>query len=158
MGFNPLNIMEWAMSEYEVAKFAPVSNDANASSQKLYIPKLMPLISFGAPKITSESLNKSIFLNADECKISVSSTIQSQNYKTVPKPANRKFERILLTQGVTMQVEVKNGNPDQMYISTKVDPSSSDKVSESYEYILEGTGSISETSISVKGKIVEKHS
>ena len=167
MGFNPLNLEKWKMEEFEVAKFSPIKNDANAHQQKLFIPKLMPMISFGTPKNSTESLDKSIFINDPACKPSPDSTVQTQNFKTVPKPDNRKFARTVLTQGVTMQVEVKNGNPDEMYISTKVDPSSDEKRIEEYkiEFETEGTGTgITATGVPVeiltlkmKGKEQDQH-
>ena len=50
---------------------------------KIYIPTLMPEISMGVARITPASLNKSCFSNAQDCKPSISSMINTQNYVTV---------------------------------------------------------------------------
>ena len=49
---------------------------------RVYIPSLMPNISMGRPKTTPVSLNRSCFCNANECKPSVSTTINTQNFVT----------------------------------------------------------------------------
>lgn len=132
MGFNPENIEEWSMGEYEKAKYSPISGNSNASNLQLYIPKLMPQINFGVPKVVPLPINKSILVNDEECKPTISTTINTQNYKTVPRTNNRKFGRIELKQGAEVQVEVKDKNPDTMYVSTKIDNSSGDVVTETY--------------------------
>lgn len=143
MSFNPLNMKEWSMSEFEIAKYSPPIGDPNAVSSQLYIPKLMPLIQFDAPKIIPKSLSKACFINDEACKPSPAAQINTQNYKTILKPTNRRFFREKYTQGEVMQVEVKNGNPDEMYISTKVDNSSGKTVTETYYHnVHKGKGTV----------------
>ena len=55
-------------------------------SLKVYIPSLMPNITMGLPKSTPVALNKSCYCNASECKPSVSSQLNTQNYVTADKP------------------------------------------------------------------------
>lgn len=143
MSYSPENLEEWSLGEFEIAKYSLPIGDPNATTSSLYIPKLMPLISFGSPKVTPKSLNKSCFVNDDSCKPTPASTINTQNYKTVPKPTNRRFFRVNYTQGEIMQVEIKNGNPDDMYISTKVDNSSGKTVTETYYHnVHKGKGTV----------------
>ena len=49
---------------------------------KVYIPTLMAHITMGVAKITPISLNKSCYCNASECKPSIASYINTQNYVT----------------------------------------------------------------------------
>ena len=49
---------------------------------KVYIPELMPNIPMGIPKIIPVSLNKSCYCNSTDCRPSVASQIQTQNFVT----------------------------------------------------------------------------
>lgn len=137
------NLKNWSMGEFEIAKYSPISGDSNASNLQLYIPKLMPLISFGKPKVTPIPLDKSILENDDSCKPSVNSMIKTQNYRTVPRTNNRKFARIQFLQGAEIQIEVKDGDPDNLYVSTKIDNSTKDVVTETYKAsTIKGKGTV----------------
>lgn len=166
MAINPNNIEDWYLEEYEVAKVSPISCASNGGSLQLYIPKLMPLISFGIPKASPETLSKSIFINDDTCKPNVSSTIMSQNYKTVTRPTNRKFYKDTLKSGMQVQVEVKHNNPQEIYVSTKIDPSVGATVREGYFYEkfegegeieLNCSGTVGPNGFSVTGKFVNSN-
>lgn len=76
MPFVKLN--EKVQCQYVQSK--PYGSDSG--SLALYCPSLMPLISMGSPKSTPFSLNKSAYCNANDCKPSVSSKINTQNYIT----------------------------------------------------------------------------
>lgn len=49
------------------------------------VPKLMPLIPVGEPRVTKGTINRSIFCNASECKPVPSHVISLQNYITIPR-------------------------------------------------------------------------
>lgn len=132
MSFSPTNIENWSLGDTEIAKYAPNAGSSNAPSLLLYIPKLMPKIAFGVPKVTPVPLNKAILINDDACKPAISATISSQNYKTVPRANNRKFARVNFTHGAEIQVSCTEGDPDTLTISTKVDNSIGSVVTETY--------------------------
>jgi hypothetical protein len=77
------------LSEYIQALYVQ-SNPYGSSTGnlKVYIPSLMPLIGMGNPKITPVSLNKSCYCNAIDCKPSVASRINTQNFVTAQAPSN----------------------------------------------------------------------
>ena len=60
---------------------------SSSGSLKVYIPAIMPQITMGSPKITPVSLNQSCFINSDDCKPSISSMLNTQNYVTAKKPS-----------------------------------------------------------------------
>ena len=116
-------VSQWSLADEEVAKISAYGPVPTSPTQNLYITKLMPQISFGKPKSTSVALNKSCICNDTKCKPAVSSRISSKNYVTLSTQANRSFKHNYFHPGDTVQVEVRNDNPDDMYLSTKVDPS-----------------------------------
>ncbi len=119
--FNPSNIEKWELGDAEIGKVCPTPRAYANSSLQLNIPKLMPLIPLGKPKITNISLSKGCYANANN--IAVSRTIATQNYITVNHQANRSFRNTYLSHGDTVLVEVHNKNPDTIFISTKIDKS-----------------------------------
>ena len=58
----------------------------SSGSLKVYCPSLMPNIGMGVPKVTPVSLNKSAYCNANDCKPTISSKINTQNYLTALAP------------------------------------------------------------------------
>lgn len=118
---NPLNIEKWSISDFEHGKYSPVVGASNASPLKLHIPKLMPMIGFGVPTVSSVGLSKSCFVNGSA--ISVSSTTSVQNYLSVPQQDNRRFSLPIFRNGDVIMVEIHNKNPDTRFITTKVDNS-----------------------------------
>lgn len=91
MASLPINTTKWKVSSVEVARYAPKRGNANASSLKLYIPKLMPLIAEGTPKQEIHSILSTCYANASACKPSIAKTIKTQNYITVPRHINQPF-------------------------------------------------------------------
>lgn len=119
--FNPTNIEKWELGDSEIGKVCQSPRIYANSNLQLNIPKLMPLIPLGKPKVTNISLSKGCYANANN--IAVSRTIGTQNYITVSHQANRSFRNSYLSQGTTVLVEVHNKNPDTIFISTKIDQS-----------------------------------
>ena len=60
----------------------------SAGSLKVYIPSIMNpnFIPMGLPKLTPVSLDKSCYSNAGDCKPSVASMLNTQNFATAAKP------------------------------------------------------------------------
>ncbi len=55
---------------------------SSRGSLRVYIPTIMPSIAMGTPKIIPISLNKSCYCNANDCRPSVASQINTQNFVT----------------------------------------------------------------------------
>ena len=62
---------------------------SSSGNLKVYIPSLMPLIPMGTPKVTPVALHKSCYSNASDCKPSVDSKINTQNYVTAESAYNQ---------------------------------------------------------------------
>lgn len=54
------------------------------NTMKMYCPSLMPQISKGTPLVIRTYMTQSPFINSPECRPSFSSSIETQNYITVP--------------------------------------------------------------------------
>lgn len=123
MANQPKNMTEWSVDRQEIAYYAPTEGESNASSLKLYIPKILPLVPFDTPKQIVVSLSKSFLLNADQCKPSIAATTRTQNYLTVPRYANNNFYYSLLKHGSRVIVDVLNRNVDTLRVTNREDPS-----------------------------------
>lgn len=119
---NPVNTEKWEVKYQELAWTAPPSC-STSSPLLLYIPKLMPMIGFGAPKITPRGLSDGCYCNAEECKPSVSKTISVQNYCTVPIYDNNEFICSIFYQGARIKVDFFNGSVDEIYATNRIDES-----------------------------------
>jgi hypothetical protein len=71
--------------------FLTTSSHYTSGSFRLYIPKLMPLMSLGQPSITNWIFNNNIFLNDADCKPTTGQKITTQNFITVGRHHNRDF-------------------------------------------------------------------
>lgn len=122
---DPANVEKWSLGNIEVGLFMyhPKPYGPSSGTLKLNIPKLMPMISGFDPKITVKSINKSCYINDSACKPSVGTTINTQNYKSVPPQDNREFKKPVFWRGDRIFVEIRNGNLDTMFLSTKEDNS-----------------------------------
>jgi len=116
-------IQSWFMPEKVVGKYANTSGSSGSSSHPVYIPALMPLISFGKKTTTSNALRSSCFCNDSKCKPAISGSIITQNYITVPVYEHQDFSLPRFTLGATMQIDALNGDYDELRISHKQDSS-----------------------------------
>lgn len=117
-----INNKEWKMGTEEVAKFSEPTSATGASQFRMYIPKLMPLVSFGNPLQVPVVLNPTIFINDPSCKPAPSQQIVTQNYITIPRTLRGSFKLIKIGQGQEIKVEVLNGNEDTIRLKNDVDP------------------------------------
>lgn len=142
MAYNPNNIQEWKLNDYEIAKTCETVK-SESGKFKLFIPKLMPLINYGKPTKTKQYISSSIFANADECKPSISTTVTTQNFRTLCMLDNDEFSKTLIPSDTEIQIEIKNGNPDSMYITSKIDNSAGENVTKTFDSELcNGSGSM----------------
>jgi hypothetical protein len=121
---NNTNLTTWTINDNEIGKYTISPKGSSGGTLPLYIPKLMPLISMGKRKTTTTGINSSCYCNASECKPNIgSTTVSIQNFINVPPQSNRSFSLPIFYYGDTIQVEVHNGNVDELYLSTRVDNS-----------------------------------
>lgn len=121
------NLTKWELNDTEVAYYVRSPYGSSSGSLPLYIPKLMPNISMGKARSTRVNLNKSCYCNDSGCKPAVSSQLSSQNYLTISPQQNRSFREPHFRYGAKIQIEVHNQNDYEMYITTKIDNSTTIK-------------------------------
>jgi len=119
---NPVNTEKWEVKSQELARTSP-PQCSTSSPLRLHIPKLMPLIGFGAPKVSTASVSDGCFCNDKACKPSVASTIGTQNYVTVPIYDNNEFQCPIFYQGARVKVDFFNGSVDEIYATNRIDES-----------------------------------
>lgn len=118
------NIKQWKLEKKEIAIILPKSCGANGDLQ-VNIPKLMPLISRGKPKVSPPfGLSAGCLCNSGDCKPTVSSQICSQNFITVPHCPNRDFQNGTFYEGDKLYVEFENDDIYQMHTDNSMDVSS----------------------------------
>ena len=109
------NLTSWKLGTTEIGK----SCGSNSGSKfRVYIAKILPLISFGSPSAKSVTLNKGCFCNANACKPSISSNVSTRNYIEIPLADNTHIHSA--TNGKLLKIEVLSGNIDKMYIVSKI--------------------------------------
>lgn len=113
----------WHMPHVVSALYSRSTGSSRASSHPVYIPALMPLITFGPMKNTSKPIRSSCFCNDSKCKPSLGSSINTQNYIDVPVYDNNEFRLPTFHLGYSIQVEALSGDYDTLRISNRVDNS-----------------------------------
>lgn len=117
------NIKKWKLEPMEIGIYLPIVGSSSGPFP-LNIPKLMPDIPRGIPKVNSPvGLSDGCFCNSSQCKPVVSKTIVFQNFYTVPLHDNRGFKAPLFRSGAVMQVDFENGDVYQAKVNNKVDNS-----------------------------------
>ena len=121
------NLERWYLNKTEIAynleKTAQSYGDTEAASWKLYVPKIMPLITMGIPKESTEQLSSSMFINEKSCKPTIQSTIKTRNYILATRPANCSFRYQFKKHGIQLEVEVLHQNLDNLRITNTIDNS-----------------------------------
>lgn len=121
------NIKRWNLGKTEIAynleKTATTTSSTEAPEWKLYIPKIMPMITMGLPKETTVQLPASPFINDKGCKPVINSTIKSRNYLLASRPANCSFAYARKRHGIELEVEVLHENLDNLRITNTIDNS-----------------------------------
>lgn len=120
------NFHDWKLDNYIVGFTCIPPYTSSGGAQLLYVPSIMPQISIGRgrPKSQRAPLNKSCFINDDKCKPAVSNQTTIQNYITVSPADNQGFSAPVFYDGSRIPIEVTNGDPDKLTLSTKEDTSS----------------------------------
>lgn len=111
----------------------------------VYVPKILPLISFDHPKTSVHSLSTSGMLNASTCKPPVSANVTTRNYIRIPIAKSSISEGILknvkysahdqyggihvvsasyqynAAHGTAFKIEIHNQNVDKMSVVSEYD-------------------------------------
>ncbi len=91
---------------------------------KVYCPTLMPKVPMGLAKTLSPvTINKSMFCNSDECKITPMSKVTPQNFLTARTYKHTEFQRPHLDFGVTIEIKANDHDFQDTNITTNKDPS-----------------------------------
>lgn len=85
----------------------------NVGDYKIHSTTLMPNITFDLAKIIPNSINKSIFMNADDTSLTFSTQIQTQNYLTTYFVGSAPLEYYgpKTKMGRQFELVCTNGNP-----------------------------------------------
>ena len=117
------NVHSWFMPDIVKGKYAQRSGSSSASTLPIYIPALMPKISFGVKKTSSKSLQKSCYCNDTKCKPPVASSIQTQNYLDIQVYEHNEFRLPYFRLGDEFYIDAIDGNYDQLRITNRQDDS-----------------------------------
>ena len=80
-----------------------------------HVPKIMPLIPMDdKPKAVKEPLVKSSILNAKRCKPAIAKSVNTLNYMTLP--CDMQVNGALVEKYTKVQLQVRNGSPDQVIV------------------------------------------
>lgn len=116
-------IKEWQLNKQEVGYNVEAGSghySAGASTWKIYIAKLMPMVTKGYAKLTTIKLDSSLFSNASGCMPVSQSTIHSQNYITVSR-GEYSFSNPYKNHNMQVEIEVLNDNMDNLRVTNYID-------------------------------------
>ena len=102
------NLKSWSLGTVEYGKYL----SSAGTKVRVWVGKVMPLMKMGKPKTVRVGLNKGCLINDTKCKPTVSSTITSANYITIPTSSG---EGLTGEYGKTVKIEVRNHSVDQLY-------------------------------------------
>ena len=121
------NIKPWSLGKTEIAYSMEKNRQTYGRTEdpewKLYVPKIMPLITKGDPKETTFSLRSSIFVNEASCKPVIQTSVKVRNYIKASRPANCSFKYPRKPYDMQVEVEVLHNNPDNLRITNTIDNS-----------------------------------
>jgi hypothetical protein len=109
---NMANTESWSLGTVEYGKAVGA---ASGSKIKVYMGKVLPLVSFGKPKKKLVALNSGCFLNDSGCKPQISAQVRTVNYITVP--ANDQIDTSKIKHGTKLRIEVRNKSVDQLTVT-----------------------------------------
>lgn len=116
-------LKNWTLNNTETGKSCGTNSKQIFN---VYVPKVLPLVSFEKPKTETVALNKSCFINDASCKPSVSSTITLKNYIEMYLSSNSKLSTSSLAEspikhGTELKIEIQNKNVDKMFVISTAD-------------------------------------
>ena len=108
------NTTKWALDTTETGKSCG-PNEGNTF--KVYVAKVLPLVSFAKPKVKTVAIRKTCYINAPKCKPSISAKVKTRNYLTLPLSTNANID--CAKHGTKLKITVQNKNVDKMYVEGK---------------------------------------
>lgn len=106
------NAKSWRLGRTE---YGTAYGSGTSKNLLAHVPKIMTLVKMGDnPKATKETLSKSCIINAKPCKPTIATSIDTLNYMTIPCDAQVNGANI--AKGTKIQLEIKNGSPDQVVV------------------------------------------
>lgn len=92
-----------------------------------HVPTFMPNIPMGVPKVSKVAINRGMFCNGGDCKVTPSNTVSTQNYITLPHHRNespsfpdKKDRRDLIPRYNKFILEVLNGDIRKIFFTGKL--------------------------------------
>lgn len=107
-----INAKNWHLNETEYGK---VCGGGTSNKLKVWVPKILPFISFSKPKSKVVPINKSCIINDSKCKPIIASSVKTVNYITIPH--DDVVNGSLVEFGTRVVIKVKNNSPDQLTIT-----------------------------------------
>ena len=125
---NSITLNTWSLSTEEIGYYVGRGNaETSASSFKVYIPKILPLLRQGTAQVRKEPIETSMILNDSQCGVKGSSYVKTRNYIEIPAADNVNFKRPVFKNGAKIRISFTAGNVDSGKITNTIDSSSFDK-------------------------------
>ena len=125
---NTITLNTWSLSTEEIGYYVGRGNtETSASSFKVYIPKILPLLRQGTAQVRKELIENSMLLNDSQCSVKGSSYVKTRNYIEIPAADNVNFKRPVFKNGAKIRISFTAGNVDSGKITNTIDSSSFDK-------------------------------
>lgn len=105
------NTRKWSLNTSETGKACGLNN---GDTFKVYVAKILPLVSFAKPKEKTVAIRKTCFINADKCKPSISTKVKTRNYLNIPLSTNANIDCV--KHGTKLKLTVQNKNIDKIYV------------------------------------------
>lgn len=130
------NLEMWQLHDFEIAFFLHAPRDESEQEvYKLNIPAIMPDIPIEPAKDpVSVTINKSIYVNSPKCSLPVKPNVYISNHVCVGKHNNEHFKHRYLDFKAMIYVETVNNDIDEMYVTTRKDPSYCDSCISQHPY------------------------
>lgn len=106
------NSSHWKLGNIEIGKHCGGSSE---DQMKVYIGKMMPLVSFGSPIQVPAGINKGCMANDKKCKPNMSSQVTTQNYRTVP--TNKRIDGTKVKFAEKLRIEIRDNNVDELAVT-----------------------------------------
>lgn len=113
------NQQKWSLDSLEIGKSCGINI---GKVYKVYVAKILPLVTFGKPKSKIVALSKNCFINANDCKPSISTKVKIINYIKIPLSASATLKSSTkIKHGTSLKISVKHSNPDELTVLSKKD-------------------------------------
>lgn len=123
------NVEPWHLNNQESAYNVESSSghsgcgSTRSGSWRVYIPKIMPLITMGTARRSRVSIDTSILVNASGCRPTLNRIVSELNYIMADKPASVGFANKWKKHGMPLEVEVLHSNVDNIRVTNVYDNS-----------------------------------